>query len=84
MKLSSFEIKRHLLRKMTRHNWWGGKHTAYDDLTKGFPKELYKEVRNEINNLIKQGIIIEKSTGYGLHVSLNVEMKPEIEKIIFT
>ncbi len=83
MKLSSFEIKRRILRKMARHNYWGGKHTAFDNISKGFPKEIWKEVRKELEKLVKQGIVIKKPTGYGLHVSLNVRMKSEIEKTIF-
>ncbi|MFH1390948.1 MAG: hypothetical protein ABIH20_01415 [Candidatus Diapherotrites archaeon] len=83
MKLSFFELRKRILRKMVRHNWWGGKHTAFDNLSKGFPKDFRKDVKNEIEKLIREGFIIKKPTGYGLHVSLNVKMKPEIEKIIF-
>ena len=83
MKLSSFELRRHILRKMVRHNWWGGKHTAFDNLSKGLPKEHWKEAKKEIGQLIREGFIIPKPTGYGFHVSLNVKMKPEIEQIIF-
>ncbi len=83
MKLSSFEVRKRVLRKMTRHNYWGGKHTAFDDTPRGFPKELWKDVRMELEQLIREGMVVEKPTGYGLHVSLNVKMKAEIEKIIF-
>jgi hypothetical protein len=83
MKLSSFEIRQRILRKMVRHNWWGGKHTAFDNIPKGFPKELWKDVKNELKQLAREGFVVKKPTGYGLHVSLNVGMKPEIEKIIF-
>ena len=83
MKLSSSEIRRKILYKMARHNLWGGKHTAFDNIPHGFPKELWKDVRKEIEELIKEGIIVKKPTGYGLHVSLNVGKKAEIEKIIF-
>ncbi len=71
------------MRKMVRHRWWGGKHTAFDNIPKGFPKELWKEVKKELEQLAREGIIVKKPTGYGLHVSLNVKMKSEIEKIIF-
>jgi hypothetical protein len=83
MKLSSFEIRRRILRKMVRHNFWGGKHTAFDNVPKGFPKELWKEVKKELEQLIREGFVVKKPTGYGLHVSLNVKMKSEIERIIF-
>ena len=83
MKLSNFEIRKQILRKMVRHNYWGGKHTAFDNIPKGFPKHLWKEVKKEIKQLIREGFIAKKPTGYGLHVSLNIQMKAEIERIIF-
>ena len=82
MKLSSGEIRRRILTKMVRHAWWGGKHTAYDNIPRGFPKDLWKDVRVELDGLIHDGLIHTKPTGYGLHVSLNVEMKAEIERIV--
>ncbi len=82
MKLSSFEIRKRILYKLVRHNLWGGKHTAFDNIPKGFPKELWKDVKNEAEQLIREGLIVKKPTGYGLHISLNVRMKAEIEKII--
>ncbi len=83
MKLSSFEIRRRILRKMVRHRWWAGKHTAFDNIPKGFPKELWKDVKKELEQLIREGFVVKKPAGYGLHVSLNVGMKAEIERIIF-
>ena len=83
MKLSSFEVRKQILRKMARHRWWAGKHTAYDNIPKGFPNDLWKDVKNELEQLIREGFIMEKPTGYGLHISLNIRMKAEIEKIIF-
>ncbi|MFH0715119.1 MAG: hypothetical protein V1847_05235 [Candidatus Diapherotrites archaeon] len=83
MKLSPFEIRKRLLYKMARHHWWGGKHTAIENLPKGFLKELWKDVKSEIKELVREGILVEKPTGYGLHVSLNVSKKQEIERILF-
>lgn len=82
MKLSPEGIRWRILRKMVRHRWWGGKHTAFDNLPKSFPKELWKEVKEEVRELIRGGFLIEKPTGYGLHVSLNVQKKAEIERIV--
>jgi len=68
---------------MVRHRWWAGKHTAFDDIPKGFPNELWKDVKKELEQLAREGLVVKKPTGYGLHVSLNVRMKAEIERIIF-
>ena len=83
MKLASSEIRRLLLKKMARKNLWGGKHTAFGNLwKKGIPPEHWNEFKKELERLIREGIVVQKPTGYGLHVSLNVRMKAEIEKII--
>ncbi len=63
--------------------------TIYNDyivinIPHGFPKELRKDVKKELKELIKQGLVLEKHTNYGLHVSLNIKKKKEIEKIIFS
>lgn len=76
------EMKRALLRKLAKHGYWGGRHTAFDNLHKGFPKHLGKEIKDIAEDLIKHNLLIPKPTGYGLHVSLNPKMKNEIEKII--
>ena len=81
MKLSNYELRKWILKKMVRHNWWGGKHMAFDNIPKGAPKHIWKEIRNELELLIKENYVLKKPTGYGLHVSLNVKMKAEIEKI---
>ncbi|MFH0970278.1 MAG: hypothetical protein V1776_02340 [Candidatus Diapherotrites archaeon] len=82
MKLSTFDIRKRILTKLVRHRIWGEKHTAYDNIPHGFPKHLWKDVRNELNHLIHEGFIREKPTGHGLHVSLNVEKKTQIEEIV--
>jgi len=43
MKLSNLEIRKQILRKMVRHNYWGGKHTAFDNIPKGLPKHLLNQ-----------------------------------------
>ncbi|MDP2666090.1 MAG: hypothetical protein Q8P05_01145 [Candidatus Diapherotrites archaeon] len=83
MKLSPLEIRKRILIKMVRHAWWGGKHTAYDNIPRGFPKDLWKDIRMALDGLIKEGLILTKPTGYGLHVSLNVHRKADIEQMVF-
>jgi hypothetical protein len=82
MKLSAREMRRRIIRKMARRSCWGGKHTSFDNLKKGFPPHLKGDVEDEAKRLIKEGIIIAKTTGYGLEVSLNPRRKKEIEEIL--
>ena len=60
----------------------GGKHTAIEHLTKGLPKHAVGEAKNIVKELVKEGLILQKSTSYGLQVSLNPEKIEEITKII--
>jgi len=60
----------------------GGKHTAIENLKKGFPSHLRGDVDYEVEELIRNGFIIPKTTSYGLQVSLNPRMIAEIERIL--
>lgn len=71
-----------ILRKLFRRRIIGGKHTAIEHITKGLPKHAVGEAKNAVNELIKEELILSKSTFYGLHVSLNPEKIDEISRII--
>ena len=78
------QIKRFILRKLVRHRIWMHKHTSIHNLQKGLPDYLRskKEVREVIEELLKQKLLLSKPTNYGLEVSLNIEKKKEIEDFI--
>jgi len=76
------EIERTLLRKLAKHGYWGGRHTAFENLHKGFPKHLAKEVKKAASKLIRENILIPKPTSYGLHVSLNPQMRDVVLSLI--
>ncbi len=76
------EITRALLRKLLYMGKWGGNHTSFDNLPKGFPKHLRGEVKEVAKDLIKHGLLLRKPTSYGVEVSLNVKMKKEIEELL--
>ena len=70
-----------IIRKMYRLRTIGGKHTAVENLTKSIPKHLVGDAKKAVKDLLKDGLIIQKQTSYGLHVSLNPEKIDEIMKI---
>lgn len=74
------EIKSFILRKLVRHRMWMHKHTSIHNLPKGLPDYLRskKEVREVIDDLLKQEILLAKPTNYGLEISLNIEKKTEL------
>ena len=74
--LSDDEITATILFKLHKRGNWGGSHTAFDNLKKGFKDEDLgkhgaRRVENLLKELIRQGLIISKLTHYGLEVSLN-------------
>ena len=75
-------LKKAVLRKMYVDKIIGGRHTAIENLKKGFPSHVRGNVDDEVKELIKDGFILPKMTSYGLQVSLNPRMIPEIERIL--
>jgi hypothetical protein len=74
--LSDDEIKAIILLKLHKRGKWGGSHTAFENLKKGWKdadlgKQGLKRVEKLARELIRQGLIISKPTHYGLQVSLN-------------
>ena len=68
--------------KLLEHGYIGGRHTAIENLVKGFPKHDRGSIAKAVKELIKDGLIIPKPTGYGLQVSLNSARIREIEEIL--
>jgi len=76
------EIRARILHKLTRQRIWGGKHTSFENLQKGFPSHLVKEVKIAGKELVKEGLLLSKPTSYGLEVCLNPRMKKEIITVV--
>lgn len=60
----------------------GGRHTSEDNVIKGFRTSDRGEARDALGDLIKWNLVIPKSAGYGLQVSLNHDRIADIHKII--
>ena len=83
--LSDDAIRATVLFKLYKRGNWGGSHTAYENLKKGFKegdlgKGGLKRVDKVVKELIRLGLIVQKPTSYGLQVSLN----PRQNKMITT
>lgn len=79
--MDELEIKKTVLRKLVYMNKWGGSHTSFDNLPKGFPSHVRGDVKDVAKELIKENLLLAKPTSYGLEVSLNPEKKKEIEEL---
>jgi len=74
--ISDEEIVAAILLKLYKRGNWGGSHTSFDNLKKGFKqqelgKEGFKRIDKIGKDLIREGLMILKPTHYGLQVSLN-------------
>ncbi len=67
---------------MLRHGHIGGRHTAIENLRKGFVKNDYPLVDEAISGLLKEGFLIIKPTSYGKQVSLNQAKLPEVKNML--
>ena len=72
------EIKGKILHKLTRLGKFKHSHTSIDNLPKGFPKDIGGKIRGYVDELIKEGLLFVKPTGYGKEVSINTEKKEKI------
>jgi len=66
------------LHKLTRLGKFKHSYTSVDNLPKGFSKELRGEVKDNIEELIKEKVLFKKPTNYGVEVSINSDMKERI------
>ncbi len=78
MNWSDDEIKGKVLHKLVRAGKFEHSHTAFENLQKGFPKDLVGRVKDNIQRLVKEGILKTKPTGYGLQISVNADKTDEI------
>jgi len=78
------DIKRFILRKLVRHRMWMHKHTNIHNLPKGLPDYLRsrREVKEVIEDMLKERLLLSKPTHYGLEISLNIQKKKEIEEFV--
>ena len=75
-------LKAQILFKLVRRRQWGGKHSAIDDLKKGFPQNTHNEIQSIAEELIVENLVLVKKAFYGTHVSLNPKKSKEIKELI--
>ena len=72
------QIKGKILHKLTRKGKFEHSHTAIENLAKSFPADLKGRAKEASKELIKDGILYLKKTGYGNQVSINLDKKDRI------
>lgn len=76
------EIKADILHKLTRKRMWGGKHTSFENIMKGYDPKLRKRIKKLSKKLIRDNLIISHPTSYGLQISLNPREFSTIMRIV--
>ena len=71
-----------ILRKLFWMKKIGKSHTSFDNLPKGFPRNMQKKVKKTGKELIKKGYLLSGKHNYGLGISLNPKKLDEIIKLI--
>ncbi|MCX6709165.1 MAG: hypothetical protein NTW67_05985 [Candidatus Woesearchaeota archaeon] len=79
---SNDEIKGKVLHKLLRAGKFEHSHTAVENMQKGFPKDLIGRVKENIVELVKEGLLKIKLTNYGSQVSINVDKTEDVMKYV--
>jgi hypothetical protein len=74
----SMDLRVVILRKLFRHRIIGGKHSDIENLSKGIPAHLRGQAKEVARMMIKESLLLAKSTFYGVDVSLNPERIDEV------
>ncbi len=82
MEWTNNEIKGKILHKLVRFGKFEHSHTAIEHLQKGFPGHLGARIKENIDELKKEKILLTKPTNYGMHVSINVDMTDKVMEYI--
>lgn len=80
--VSDDELKATILHRLARKRKWGASHTAFENVMKGVPSHIKGKMKEIGEQLVRDGLLVPKPTGYGLHVSLNTKKSEEIKQLI--
>ncbi len=75
-------IKGKILHKLSRHGKFQHSHTAIEHLQTGFPGHIVDRVKEMIDELKREGLLLVKRTNYGEQVSVNVHRSEQVMQYI--
>lgn len=75
-------IKGKILHKLARYGKFKASHTSIDNIQKGFPKHKRGEIKNIVEEMIKEDLLIVKPTRCGKEVSINLNNKEKVFELI--
>jgi len=78
------KIKKNIIKRLYSNKAFSKGHLLYERLTAGVPSHLSGFVRDVLNDLIKEGLVVYYGkTKYGDAYQLNIKRLKEIEEFIF-
>jgi len=72
------DVSKAILRKLLYDNRIGAKHISLENLKTGFPSHLKGDIDKKLKNLVKENLILQHPTSYGLQYALNPQRLKEI------
>lgn len=76
------DVSKAILRKLFYDNRIGAKHISLENLKTGFPSHLKGDVDKKLKKLVKENLILQHPTSYGLQYALNPGRLQEIIAIL--
>jgi len=67
---------------MYRNRIIGGKHISFEDLRTGCPSHERGNVEKTLKRLVKENLVVQHPTSYGMQYALNPQRIVEIMKIL--
>ena len=74
--------QKQILYKLWRHRCFGRGQIYVDNLLQGFPSHEIDKIKNELDKLIKENVIIVIKKKHGKKVYINLEFRKEILKAL--
>ena len=70
------------MRKMFFDTRIGARHLGLEDLKRGFPSHAKGDVESKLKKIIKENLVLQHPTSYGMQYSLNPKTLEVVKKII--
>jgi len=67
---------------MYRNRIIGGRHISLEDLRTGCPSHERGNVEKTLKKLVKENLVVQHTTSYGMQYTLNPQRIDEIKKIL--
>jgi hypothetical protein len=71
-----------ILEKMYRNRIIGGRHVSLEDLRTGCPSHERGNIEKTLKKLVKENLVVQHPTSYGMQYALNPQRIDEIMKIL--